>query len=113
MIDNGQYGQLEQALWGTASAPSALQSALSLNVASMGAVNTGVQSYLAAPVANAGQPIVLDLADGDGMVSSQSYGLADRLDQAWVLGSPGSQPLANGGVSADPTFDYWTESVEL
>ncbi|RYY54983.1 MAG: hypothetical protein EOO24_63445 [Comamonadaceae bacterium] len=36
-----------------------------------------------------------------------------ELEQAWVLGSPGSQPLANGAASANPVFDYWVETLEL
>jgi hypothetical protein len=52
------------------------------------------------------------LRDAYGLMSDASYGLAGA-DPAWVLGSPGTQPLADGSASAAPAFDYWVETLEL
>jgi hypothetical protein len=118
VMTGGHYADLLAALAGTgglrANAPI---SAMLAPAPAPAALNTGVQAYLSSAIGGAAAPITLQLAgveeDADGMMSSQSYGLAARLEQAWVLGSPGSQPLANGASSTDPVFDYWVESLEL
>jgi hypothetical protein len=79
-------------------------------------VNTQVQGYLLSGMDSNAQGITLDMDDdeeGEGLVSDASYGLAGRMDPGWVLGSPGSQPLANGIASAPPAFDFWVETMEL
>ncbi|QJW84620.1 hypothetical protein HK414_15865 [Ramlibacter terrae] len=63
-------------------------------------------SYLMELSKSSMQPVTLKLLDPDA-----SY--AAMLEQGWVVGSPGTQPRANGTASADPVFDYWVEAVEL
>jgi hypothetical protein len=113
MIDNGQYAQLQEALASGASRMAGLQSALSLQASSLGAVNTGVQSYLSQSVSTGSLPVTVGAGATSDLMSDQSYGLSGALDPNWVLGSPGAQPLADGSIAGEPVLDYWTESLAL
>jgi hypothetical protein len=47
-------------------------------------------------------------------LSAESFGLAQRLEQSWLLGSASLQPAA-GGLShvGSDRFDYWEDSLAL
>ena len=53
----------------------------------------------------------------DELMSEQAWGLAERLESAWVLGSASRQPAATGlqslGSERFDRFDYWDESLAL
>ncbi len=84
-----------------------------------GATNGNVQSYLSSGSNASAHAITVQLGsasslqDESGMVSEASYGLAGRLEQGFVLGTPASQPLADGSSTNQPAFDYWIESLTL
>jgi hypothetical protein len=48
------------------------------------------------------------------LLSDSSYGLANRLLQSYVLGTPGEQPLISGLDSfSQDNFEYWVETLSL
>jgi len=50
----------------------------------------------------------------DDLLSSNSYGLANRLEQSYVLGTPGEQPLVSGlDTFSQDTFEYWVDTLSL
>ena len=51
---------------------------------------------------------------GDDLLSDSSYGLANRLQQAYILGTPGEQPLVSGlDTFSQDTFEYWVDTLSL
>jgi hypothetical protein len=48
------------------------------------------------------------------LLSEESYGLAARLERAYLLGSGSQQPMVSGlqSVGAE-SFDYWDEELVL
>jgi hypothetical protein len=56
----------------------------------------------------------LQASDENDLLSAQSYGLAERLERAYVLGTPGAQPLISGLDSfSEDTFDYWVDTLTV
>jgi hypothetical protein len=52
--------------------------------------------------------------DSDDLLSDTSYGLANRLQQAYILGTPGEQPLVSGlDTFSQDTFEYWVDTLSL
>jgi hypothetical protein len=50
----------------------------------------------------------------DDLLSDSSYGLASRLQQAYILGTPGEQPLVSGlDTFSQDTFEYWVDTLSL
>jgi hypothetical protein len=53
------------------------------------------------------------MGDSD-LLSDSSYGLASRLQQSYILGTPGEQPLISGLDSfSQDNFEYWVETLSL
>jgi hypothetical protein len=51
---------------------------------------------------------------GIDLLSSNTYGIADRLQQAYILGTPGEQPLVSGlSTFSQDTFEYWVDTLSL
>jgi hypothetical protein len=51
---------------------------------------------------------------GDDLLSDSSFGLASRPQQAYILGTPGEQPLVSGlGTFSQDTFEYWVDTLSL
>jgi hypothetical protein len=81
---------------------------------------TAVSRYLAAPTAHDSLLSTIDLSglgadvlSGD-LLSDSSYGLANRLQQAYVLGTPGEQPFVSGlDTFSQDTFEYWVDTLSL
>jgi hypothetical protein len=63
------------------------------------------------------QGIDLNIASDFGaedLLSDTSYGLANRLQQSYVLGTPGEQPLVTGlDTYSQDTFEYWVDTLSL
>ena len=52
--------------------------------------------------------------EADDLLSDSSYGLANRLQQSYVLGTPGEQPLISGqDTFSRDNFDYWVDTLAL
>ena len=50
----------------------------------------------------------------EALLADASFGLAQRLEQAWLLGSSSQQPAATGQQSlGSPRFDIWEDSLAL
>jgi hypothetical protein len=85
------------------------------------ASNMMVSSYLRSvsaseALASSTMGLELDLLSGNAsdLLSEQSYGLAERLERAYVLGTPGAQPLISGLDSfSEDTFDYWVDTLTV
>jgi hypothetical protein len=53
-------------------------------------------------------------AQASSVSTDQSYGIAERLEKAYVLGTPGEQPLISGVQSfSQDNFEYWIDSLNL
>jgi hypothetical protein len=64
--------------------------------------------------------VVLNGIDANGLtgdanlLSDNSYGLANRLQQSYILGTPGEQPLVSGlDTFSQDNFEYWVETLSL
>jgi hypothetical protein len=58
--------------------------------------------------------IELNMSDDNDLLSDSSYGLAHRLQQSYVLGSPGEQPLVSGFETfSQDSFEYWVDTLSL
>jgi hypothetical protein len=109
---------VNSSLWAS---PVAIQSVTPLLTTSQNfAFNTAVGRYLA-PMATSTAlqgDVVLEGIDlglnSNDLLSDSSYGLASRLEQSYVLGTPGAQPLISGldNFSQD-NFEYWVDSLSL
>ena len=54
------------------------------------------------------------LSPDEDLLDDNSYGLAARLDQSYVLGTPGEQPFVSGlATFSQDTFEYWIDTVSL
>jgi hypothetical protein len=82
---------------------------------------TAVSRYLA-PVATSafleGDVVLegIDLAGqvGEDLLSDSSYGLASRLQQSYILGTPGEQPMITGlDTFSQDNFEYWVDTLSL
>jgi hypothetical protein len=100
--------------------PAAIPTAFAQSSYSQGG-NLMVMSYLASGSTaqnvegNIALTTVGDTFDGGfGLLSDQSYGIADNLQQSYVLGSPGEQPLISGLTTfSQDTFEYWVDTLSL
>ena len=86
------------------------------------ASNLTVTSYLDSGSSGITGTSLLSLSDlsgtsagsASGLLSDQSFGLAGRLEQAYILGTPGSQPSVSGlGSFSQNTFEYWVDTLSL
>jgi hypothetical protein len=84
--------------------------------------NLSVTSYLDSTSSGIAGTSLLSLTDlsgtstgsASGLLSDQSFGLAGRLEQAYILGTPGSQPMVSGLTSfSQNTFEYWVDTLSL
>jgi len=82
---------------------------------------TAVSRYLA-PTATSAllqgdvmlEGIDLNGLGGDDLLSDSSYGLASRLQQSYILGTPGEQPLISGlDTFSQDNFEYWVDTLSL
>jgi hypothetical protein len=60
--------------------------------------------------------MLVDMGEGvagsDDLLSDSSYGLANRLLQSYVLGTPGEQPLISGmNTFSQADFEYWVDTA--
>jgi hypothetical protein len=90
------------------------------STASSMSIRTAVSRYLASPTAYDSRVSTIDLSgfgidapSGD-LLSENSYGLASRLQQAYVLGTPGEQPFVSGlNTFSQDTFEYWVDTLSV
>ena len=83
--------------------------------------STAVSRYLAPAAASAvlqGDVVLNDIGIngliGDNLLSDSSYGLASRLQQSYILGTPGEQPLISGlDTFSQDNFEYWVDTLSL
>jgi hypothetical protein len=53
-------------------------------------------------------------APDDDLLSDSSFGLASRLQQSYVVGTPGAQPLISGlDTFSQDNFEYWVDTLAL
>jgi hypothetical protein len=51
---------------------------------------------------------------GDDLLSDTSYSLASRLQQSYILGTPGEQPLISGlDTFSQDNYEYWVDTLSL
>ena len=56
----------------------------------------------------------LGAAGNDDLLSDSSYGLASRLQQSYVVGTPGAQPLISGlDTFSQDNFEYWVDTLAV
>ena len=75
-----------------------------------------------------GSPVVEDALNGtiklntvalntgltEDLLSDQSYGIASRLQQSYILGTPGEQPFVTGlDTFSQDAFEYWVDTLSL
>jgi hypothetical protein len=83
--------------------------------------STAVSRYLA-PTATSAllqgdvmlEGIDLNGLGGEDLLSDSSYGLASRMQQSYILGTPGEQPLISGlDTFSQDNFEYWVDTLSL
>jgi hypothetical protein len=48
------------------------------------------------------------------LLSANSYGIANRLQQSYILGTPGEQPFISGlNTFSQDTFEYWVDTLTI
>jgi hypothetical protein len=80
-----------------------------------------VSRYLSAPSVNETLVHMVDLKSLDvrytpnpDLLSDNSYGIATRLQQSYILGTPGEQPFISGlDTFSQDTFEYWVDTLSL
>jgi len=102
----------------SAMVPVSAKSMMSFDVRPASAPNAMAVSRYLSSVDNTGSGVTLQLLDAapadDSLLSDASYGIAERLRQSYVLGSPGEQPLVSGlETFSQDTFEYWVDSLSL
>ncbi|MBG6078024.1 hypothetical protein [Polaromonas sp. CG_9.11] len=82
--------------------------------------NMTVINYLSAPIVYSELnddiylPLTNDTMNDDVLLSDSSYGIAARLQQSYVLGSPGEQPLISGlSTFSQGNYDYSVNTLTL
>jgi hypothetical protein len=82
--------------------------------------STAVRRYLAPASTSAvlqGDVVLRESTEnglGDDLLSGSSYGLASRLQQSYILGTPGEQPLISGlDTFSQDNFEYWVDTLSL
>ena len=86
--------------------------------------NLTVSAYLSGTSANDALNSAVSLAGLNGvtgtsggetnLLSNPSYGIADRLQQSYILGTPGEQPLISGlSTFSQDSFEYWVDTLSL
>ena len=86
--------------------------------------NLGVASYLGAvssASAISGSASIIELKDlssvlhsGADLLNDQSYGIAEKLQRSYILGTPGAQPLVSGlGTFSQDSFEYWLDHLSV
>ncbi|MBU3897991.1 MAG: hypothetical protein KJ614_03545, partial [Gammaproteobacteria bacterium] len=94
--------------------------ASAIQIAPSAVSNMAVSRYLASapsePLDSSITLTGLDLGglNGSDLLSDNSYGIANRLQQSYVLGSPGEQPFSSGlDTFSQDTFEYWVDTLSL
>ena len=86
------------------------------------AANLTVSSYLSAASAKDAltSSISISTLSGKGdnaeasLLLDPAYGVADHLQQFYILGTPGEQPLVSGlSTFSQDTFEYWVDTLSL
>jgi hypothetical protein len=79
-----------------------------------------VSRYLATTPVNEALNSTIDLSglgltgNQQDLLSSNTYGLTNGLQHAYVLGTPGEQPLVSGlNTFSQDTFEYWVDTLSL
>ena len=80
-----------------------------------------VSRYLGAPSVNETLAHTVDLKSLDegstqnsDLLSANSYGIANRLQKSYILGTPGEQPFISGlNTFSQDTFEYWVDTLTL
>jgi hypothetical protein len=80
-----------------------------------------VSRYLGAPSVNETLVQTIDLKALDDrnnlssdLLSDNSYGIANRLQRSYILGTPGEQPFISGlDTFSQDTFEYWVDTLTL
>ena len=54
------------------------------------------------------------LADSTDLLNDPSYGIADKLQRSYILGTPGAQPLISGlETFSQDNFEYWVDTLTV
>jgi hypothetical protein len=84
------------------------------------ATSMAVSRYLATPSVNDALISMIDLGAMNAvgsttdLLSDNSYGIASRLQQSYILGTPGEQPFISGlDTFSQDTFEYWIDNLSL
>ena len=86
--------------------------------AASSAGNLAVSSYLSAlGSANAMSDFIAlsqGSSGGTDLLNDQSYGIAEKLERSYILGTPGAQPLISGlDTFSQDTFEYWVDTLTV